>query len=41
MKKKQKTVQRQAVLTLSLDANLKNRLYSEAVAQRCSVERVF
>ena len=30
----------QAVLTLLLDANLKN-LYSEAVAERCSVKKVF
>ena len=33
--------QTQAVLTLPLDANLKNLLYLEAVAQRCSVKMVF
>ena len=33
--------QTQAVLTLPLDANLKNLLYLEAVAQRCSVKKVF
>ena len=40
-KKKKKTTpaQTQAVLTLSLDANLK-LIYSEAVAQKCSVKKV-
>ena len=37
---KEETLQTQGALTLLLDANLKN-LYSEAVAQRCSVKKVF
>ena len=42
MKTKKKTaIQTKAILTLLLDTYLQNLLYSEAVAQMYSVEKVF